>query len=117
MYCAIESNTPDIAKLLLEKGADPDIKYRDEYTLLHILVGVNDIKLIKLIKLLLQYHADPNLKNKHDKTPLYYAIVNKNIKMVKLLLEYGADKGFEKYNTTDEIKELLDSNEFNKILK
>ena len=117
LYCAIESNTPDIAKLLLEKGADPDIKYRDEYTLLHILVGVNDIKLIKLIKLLLQYHADPNLKNKHDKTPLYYAIVNKNIKMVKLLLEYGADKGFEKYNTTDEIKELLDSNEFNKILK
>ena len=73
----------EITALLLAAGADPNARDYDSYT---PLAGVNK----KVAKLLLLAGADPNVKNNNGGTLLDSASENDNIRMIHLLLRYGA---------------------------
>jgi ankyrin repeat protein len=88
LHMAIKKNNIEIVKLLLEKGADPNIKNRAEQTPLEIAIFNYNIEIVKL---LLEKGADPNIKNRAKQTSLEIAILINNIEIVKLLLEKGAD--------------------------
>ena len=78
----------EVAKFLIEHGADVNSKDRDWYTPLYWACYKENIELVKL---LLEQGADVDSKNKKGETPLYWACKKGNTEIVKLLLEHGAD--------------------------
>jgi ankyrin repeat protein/serine/threonine protein kinase len=114
-------NEQKIMKILLEYGANPNLKDVSGQTPLHLAIVDDKIEIVKLlleylvdynlkdnlgnnpltlaikknrieiVELLLQYGADVNLKDDEGRSPLYLAIMDNNIKMVELLLRYGAN--------------------------
>lgn len=73
----------DFIKMLLDCGADPNIKDEDHCTPLHI---ANNLTIIKL---LVEAKADINAQDKWGRTPLM--CIYKNVGAAKYLLEQGAD--------------------------
>lgn len=80
-----------IRKLLLEAGADPNIRTTNGSTLLHKSVQKNNEEITDT---LIKYKADPNALDKNNKAPLYYA---QNNTIRKKLLENGADPNEKLY--------------------
>jgi len=85
-----------IVKLLLENGADPNLKDNIGWTaLMKACRYANTDSNIETVKLLLEFGAYPNLKDNNGWTALMlactYANTDSNIETVKLLLENGAD--------------------------
>ena len=78
----------ELAKLLLENGADPNAQCKKKNTPLHIAVKREKIDAVEE---LLRYKANPNAKNEDGDTPLDIAIKKKNTYIVRRLLWYGAD--------------------------
>ncbi|KAK5058904.1 hypothetical protein LTR84_011168 [Exophiala bonariae] len=84
-----QTENVDIARLLLEAGALPDLARDHE----------NDTALSKaaqagasnMVKLLLEYKADIEAKDVNGQTPLSLAARFGNLEMVKLLLDHGAN--------------------------
>jgi ankyrin repeat protein len=78
---------PDIMRLLLDSGADPNAKNHRNATAL--LWAVTDAGAVRL---LLERGADPNVKSVEGRTPLYLAATEPaGIDVMKLLLDKGAD--------------------------
>jgi ankyrin repeat protein len=78
---------PDVMRLLLDAGADPNAKNRRNATAL--LWAVTDAGAVRL---LLEHGADPNIKSIEGRTPLYLASTEPaGVDIVKLLLDKGAD--------------------------
>jgi ankyrin repeat protein/serine/threonine protein kinase len=114
-------NEQKIMRILLEYGANPNLKDVSGQTPLHLAIVDDKIEIVKLLleylvdynlkdnlgntpltlaikknrieiaELLLQYRADLNLKDDKGRSPLYLAIMDNNIRMVELLLRYGAN--------------------------
>jgi ankyrin repeat protein len=88
LHCAVFNGHMEIVNLLLEKGADVNLK--DNF-------GTTPLKSaalnghMRIVKLLLEKGADVNLTDKYDKTPLHWAVFNGHMEIVNLLLEKGAD--------------------------
>ncbi|WP_374699004.1 ankyrin repeat domain-containing protein [Wolbachia endosymbiont (group B) of Limnophora tigrina] len=78
----------NVTKLLLEEGADIDIKDQNENTLLHLAAsnGHTDI-----VKLLMEKGSDLSVVNKEGNTSLHLAASNGHTDIVKLLMEKGSD--------------------------
>jgi ankyrin repeat protein len=90
LHWAILNSNVDIARYLLEKGADPTIRNRNGNTPLHKAAGY--AKEIETINLILETQkVDIDHINKEGETALYYAIRAENVQMVRCLLEKGAD--------------------------
>lgn len=84
----------DIVKLLLEHGADTNVKERRNrfgLTPLHkaIMHGPNCNP--EVVELLLEYGADINGKSNSGITPLIWAVVSSNTEMAKLLISKGTE--------------------------
>lgn len=84
---------PDVVKVLLEHGADPNV--RDFYgkTLLVAVCEAGADRDTETVRLLLEHGADPNIRGEAG-TPLLYAVnmgPRGNTEVVRLLLEHGAD--------------------------
>ncbi|QOD38759.1 ankyrin repeat domain-containing protein [Candidatus Wolbachia massiliensis] len=84
---AINSYNIDLVKLLLENGANPNIKVFHKYTPLRY-PGV--VTCSNIVKLLLEYDADPNTRV-YDFVPLDVAADDKFYEVAELLLKYRAD--------------------------
>ncbi|WP_174132792.1 ankyrin repeat domain-containing protein [Wolbachia endosymbiont of Atemnus politus] len=84
---AINSYNIDLVSLLLENGANPNIKIFREYTPLRY-PGI--ITCGNIVKLLLEYGADPNTRL-YDFALLDVAAHDKYYEVAELLLKYGAD--------------------------
>ena len=86
----------DTVKLLLENGADVNLKNDNKATPLLMAARISNIdSSYDTVKLLLEYGADVNLKNIDGWTALMmsarYSNTDSTFNTVKLLLEYGAD--------------------------
>lgn len=80
---------PEAAKILIEAGADMNLKNMDGSTALMVaIVFGKDI----VAKVLIDNGADLNIKNKDGSTALHTAAFFCNVEIVKQLLEKGADK-------------------------
>ena len=88
--------TVECVKLLLEHGADINIKENYGWTALHMACRYcNEDSSIECVKLLLEHGADVNAKENDGWTALHlacrYCNEDSSIECVKLLLEHGAD--------------------------
>jgi ankyrin repeat protein len=102
----------EIAKLLLEHGADVNIQDDTSLTPLHDASVWNKMTMVEL---LLLHNANINIKTIDGSTPLHLASFNKHKDLVELLLNRRADTHI--YNndnqtpaeitTCDEIKDLI----------
>jgi ankyrin-2 len=77
----------EIAKLLLDHGADPNAKTTMGTTPLHRAAATR--RDVEMIRLLLDRGADPNLKENDGEKPLYYALHEGQTEAARLLLERG----------------------------
>jgi hypothetical protein len=122
---AIHNNKLEIIKLLLNRGADVNIKdpLFNETALLHAVRSGYVLHNKEIIKLLLDYGADVNVRDLaytfdngkkkllYSKNAITYAVENNNLDAFILLIDYGADY--------TEILDLLenDNTEHKKMLK
>jgi ankyrin repeat protein len=85
---AIIKGYHEIVKLLIEKGANINVKYDLDNRPLHIAI-MNDK--LDIFKLLIEKRADINAKNINNVTPLHIASSKGKFEIVKLLIENRAD--------------------------
>ena len=80
----------DVAKALLERGADPNTPSRNgqKVTPLNSAAAGQHLEIARM---LLEAGADPNARQSDDFTPLHSAAQNGQIEMARLLLSHGAD--------------------------
>lgn len=91
LITAVSYNKMDIVNMLLELGADTEIKNPRGETPLYIACSYNKIN-INMVKLLLRYGAEINkIIRFGGDTVLRTAISMESIEKIKLLLDYGAD--------------------------
>lgn len=88
LFNTVINNNYDVAKLLLEKGANPNIKDKNGLTVLSLAVAKNSFYIVEL---LLKHKADINIKDNSNQTPLFIAVNNSNYEMIELLLIMGAN--------------------------
>ena len=88
MYAALYGDMPS-ARLLLEMGADPNV--RNDAGATALLWAVDDPAMTRL---LLERRADPNVRSLDGRTPLQVAAGRADAsEIVNALLDHGADKG------------------------
>jgi serine/threonine-protein phosphatase 6 regulatory ankyrin repeat subunit B len=73
-----------VVKILLENGADVDIKNFKGQTPLHIAAQRGNVNIVKI---LLSYGADPEAKDNYSKRPIDYSLDNNRKSLVILLTE------------------------------
>lgn len=86
-------------KILLEKGADPNISDFKNMTVLHLVIkrflGFNSFIFFDIINSLIEYGADINALDEVGHSPLSYSIINFNGRysydIIKFLIKNGAD--------------------------
>ncbi|MGA2775299.1 MAG: DUF2062 domain-containing protein [Candidatus Omnitrophota bacterium] len=86
---AAKSNSLEVAKLLMDKGVDVNLKDANTgATALMYAVGHGNLDMVKL---LLENKADINATDKAEQTALMIAAMNGSLEITKLLIEKGAD--------------------------
>lgn len=88
LQLACISGSPEIARFLIDKGADVNLEENSGFTALFWAVTGNDAELTLA---LLQKGADVNHKTKDGQTPLLSAVDGDSLSMVRLLVDKGAD--------------------------
>lgn len=89
-FAAFFSRT-DIARFLIQQGADVNIASNNDFKVAPIHSAVA-AKNLEIVKLLLDHKANPNARQQQDVTPLHAAAHNNSPEIAKLLLSSGADK-------------------------
>jgi len=97
LNCVCFWDRTEAVRLLLDAGADPNVKNRDGYAALHSALDHKSKTAGDIVKLLIEHGADVNQRadiqdDERGYTPLHYACgKSKNAKAVCLLIEAGAD--------------------------
>lgn len=87
----VSSGKLDMVRLLLEHGADPNLRNNEGKAPIHTVCNWGGADPAK-VQLLLEYGADVNAKTLEDgTTPLHYASCLGNGAIVRLLMKHGAD--------------------------
>jgi ankyrin repeat protein len=79
-----------LVKLLLDKGANPNIASNNHFKVAPIHSACS-ISHFAITELLIRHHADVNAKQMQGVTPLHSAAHNGQIKLAKLLIDNGAE--------------------------
>ncbi|QIT36265.1 ankyrin repeat domain-containing protein [Wolbachia endosymbiont of Brugia pahangi] len=88
LHLTVKGGNVNIVKLLLDGGAEPNIRsWMNLTTPLHNAVLNNRVYIVKL---LFDSHANSNILSRSDISPLYFAVVNNYKEISRLLLECGA---------------------------
>jgi len=82
-------NSPCITRLLLTKGANPNLQNEEGDTPLHR--AINDNAPFESILLLLSKGADPTLRNADGRTCLFLAMQKEDERLLNTLVIHGAD--------------------------
>ncbi len=88
---AIFFRHPDVARLLIERGADVNTPAANAQRVapVHAAAAACDHATMRL---LLERGADPNARQQLDYTPLHAAAGRGDVEMARLLLDHGADR-------------------------
>ncbi|ABI99006.1 ankyrin repeat protein [Deerpox virus W-1170-84] len=87
---AVEKGNISVAKILLDRGANPFTLTTNNDTLLHCYHDSKNI--LEKVKLLLELGLSPNTRNDDGDTPFHkICCLNPNEELIKLLIENGAD--------------------------
>jgi ankyrin repeat protein len=86
LHSSAAARRPDIAEVLLAKGANPNLRGEAGFTVVHVVAISGQIDLAAL---LLKHDADLNVQDDSGKTPLAHAIDSKKDAMVAWLREHG----------------------------
>ena len=99
---AVRTGLPDVVRLILEAGAEPNV--REEYpfrTPLHhaVSIGVSEV-----VDMLLEKGADPNglYRGGEASLPILIAAIEDRTTILLLLLEYGANPNYSDNGYLDE---------------
>lgn len=90
LLLAVEFGNPDCTRLLLEAGADVNLRERGMMTPLHVAARHGRGPYRDCTLLLLRYRAEIAARYK-GRTPLHEACLRGNAGQAKILLEYGAE--------------------------
>eukprot|EP01125_Pyxidicula_operculata_P018546 TRINITY_DN6599_c0_g1_i3.p1 TRINITY_DN6599_c0_g1~~TRINITY_DN6599_c0_g1_i3.p1 ORF type:complete len:2657 (+),score=665.91 TRINITY_DN6599_c0_g1_i3:42-8012(+) len=89
LHYACWSGYPEVVKLLLERGANPNIAtYSTKLTAMHVACQSGNLDCVKL---LVEHNVDIEPKDNKKRTPLIHAIIDGHLKVVSYLLSVGAD--------------------------
>ncbi|XP_058793730.1 putative ankyrin repeat protein RF_0381 [Phymastichus coffea] len=88
LHSLARQRNENLAKLLIDRGADVNYRNNDEETALHLAIHRRNFSMCKL---LVKHSADVNLKNKYKESALHLAIRYKDFKLVEMLLSFNAD--------------------------
>jgi ankyrin repeat protein len=95
LHWAIEYNHPELAKGLIEGGADLNAQDKYKRTPLHLAAMEGHTELAKM---LIDAGADVNAENSDKRTPLHYAAEYNHPELAKMLIDAGADLNAENSN-------------------
>jgi len=115
LYLAGGWNDLDLAKFLLDKGADLEAKCDDGNTPLHLACGDYSDS-YEFVKLLIERGANVRAEDRDGFTALHFASEVDAIKCAKLLLDKGADVRAEN-NWGETPIDMADSEEMKTLLK
>ncbi|CAH1790766.1 unnamed protein product [Owenia fusiformis] len=87
LHMAVNYGNVECVKLLLDAGADTNVKGESGYTPLHAAAISN---FVQICEELLVKGSNVNIQNKHGYTPLHLAAWDGHFEIVKLLLDNGA---------------------------
>ncbi|WP_333023674.1 ankyrin repeat domain-containing protein [Wolbachia endosymbiont of Pentidionis agamae] len=92
------ATSPEILRLFLNSGADPNLQDKSGNTPLHIAAENNNSVSVEMLfcldseeKTNLRKKADPNIKNEYKRIPLHTAIPCNNYNITKLFLDADSD--------------------------
>jgi ankyrin repeat protein len=88
----------DVARLLLEHGADSNAQNKDGETPLHVAAQWESWETVEVIRVLLEHGANVGAKTDKGRTPLHVAVgweAEDGTEVVRVLLEHGANVGAE----------------------
>ena len=88
LFVASDKGHLDVMRLLLEHGADPNVRDGSSNTPLH---GVSQRGHVKIARVLLEYGAHPDVRGIGDLTPLRLALQGGHLKVARALLEHNAN--------------------------
>ncbi len=88
LHIVVRRDDSKYLSYLLAKGADPNLKNRQDETPLLIAV---DRGFTDLIPILVKGKANPNLAGDGGQTPLIRAVLRHDVEMVRALIDGGAD--------------------------
>lgn len=86
LFSSAAARRPDIAAMLLAKGANPNLRAADGLTVVHAAIISGQLDLAAM---LLEHGADLNVKDDAGKTPMAHAIAGKNDAVVAWLRAHG----------------------------
>ena len=92
-HLAVGSNPPsyslEITKLLLQHGADPNVRSLEGVTPVHVVASWGRVELLRL---LLLCGGDPEIKDFCHRNALHYAIAEENTETVALIERFIKDQ-------------------------
>jgi len=80
------ASSEEVIALLVQNGADLNLKYADGTTWLHT-AALNDLEQVRI---LLRHGANPDSRGRRDKTPLFCALLTRRTDIVETLISAGA---------------------------
>ena len=119
LHIAVDYGNLEIVRLLLERGAEVNIKDKNRQTPLLMLednLEEDDQNSLAILRLLIAKGANVNERNEEKKTVLMMACIEENLKAVEILLKAGANPHL-KDEDDETALEKTDSEEIKQLLK